>query len=124
MVVQYFNVHMERVVDGRLRIVAAGEIDLATGDVLFQVATDVISTTRHEGIEVVDVNLAGVTLLDAAAVGVLLAVQNHARDRGIQVRIEGATGLPLQVLEITGTLAQLGGKSATTGRAPAPRDPR
>jgi anti-anti-sigma regulatory factor len=52
-----------------------------------------------------------VRLLDASAVGVLLAAHNRARRVGVGFRVRGATGIPLQVLEITGVLGVLGGKS-------------
>lgn len=124
MVEPYFNVRTEPAHNGCVQIVLAGEVDLATHDVLFRAAADTMLKIRPGDVDMIEVDLAGVSLLDAASIGVLLAVEKLARDRGIQLRIRGATGLPLQALEITGALTQLGGKSGTVRPSSGPEAPR
>ncbi len=53
------------------------------------------------------VDLSGLRLLDCASVDVLLNVQAEAKERGGSLRAPGAIGLPLEVLEITGTAKRL-----------------
>lgn len=114
MVPSYFDVRVESPLDDVIRIPVAGELDPATSDVLFHVLVTILATG---GAERVDVDLTEVTLLDASGVGVLLAARNRAIARGRTLRVYGAAGLPLRVLEITGVLGLLGGKSDTQRRA-------
>jgi RNA polymerase sigma-B factor len=53
-------------------------------------------------------DLSKVRLLDASAVAALLRVQGYAERRGGSLRVVGATGLVLEVLEITGAAKALG----------------
>ncbi len=108
-----FEIRVEPTVNNRTRMTVSGDIDPATSEVLFGKIVDVLSAgdTRH-----VEVDLAAVTLLDASGIGVLLAAQHRADTAGKALSVCSATGLPLQVLEITGVLGRLHGKSADVGR--------
>jgi len=55
------------------------------------------------GAHTVVLDLSQVPLMDASSVDVLLRVREDARHRGAEVYIQGARGLVLEVLEITGT---------------------
>jgi RNA polymerase sigma-B factor len=59
------------------------------------------------GADQVVVDLAGVRLIDASAVGVMLRVQEQLQERGGSLRVQGAQGLALEVLEITGSAKAL-----------------
>jgi anti-anti-sigma factor len=108
-----FEIRVEPTVNRRTRMIVAGDIDPETSEMLFDELVDVLSAgdTRH-----VEVDLADVTLLDASGIGVLLAAQHRADTAGKALSICSATGLPLQVLEITGALGRLHGKPADAGR--------
>ena len=105
-----FAIRLDRPVGDTVRVVVTGQADLASSDVLFAALAEAVAI---DGVRHVDVDLTGVDLLDAAAVGVLLAVRHRAQRRRTTLRVTGAAGLPLQVLEITGVLGLLGGKSET-----------
>lgn len=75
-----------------------GEVDMAVA-ALFRAA---LEERIHPHCDLV-VDLAGVTFLDAAGVGVLLEVEGAAREVGRTVRIRNATGIVARVLQITGT---------------------
>jgi anti-anti-sigma factor len=91
-----------------VRVSLAGEVDFACSDELFDALVTVLDAGTVRDVEV---DLAEVHLLDAPAVGVLLAAWNRARSVQVGFRVRGATGMPLRVLEITGVLGVLGGKS-------------
>jgi RNA polymerase sigma-B factor len=59
------------------------------------------------GADQVVVDLAEVRLIDASAVGVMLRVREQLRERGGTLRVQGAQGLALEVLEITGSAKTL-----------------
>jgi anti-anti-sigma factor len=108
-----FEIRVEPTVDNRTRMIVSGDIDSETSEMLFDELVDVLAAgdTRH-----VEVDLAAVTILDASGVGVLLAAQHRADTAGKALSVCSTTGLPLQVLEITGVLGRLHGKSADAGR--------
>jgi len=82
-----------------VRISVVGEVDIATSDRLFETLARLL---RAADITRVEVDLSAVTLLGAAGVSALLAAHGMARRAGKDLRVEGASGLPLKVLEITG----------------------
>ena len=105
----YFAVRAQRAVDGVIRIPVIGAVDIATSEVLLQVVLGALRTApRHA--DLVEVDLTAVHLLDASGIKALLAAQTRARDLGLDLRVCGASGLPLEVLEIAGVLHRLGGK--------------
>jgi anti-anti-sigma factor len=108
-----FEVRVESAVNNVARLIVSGEVDPRTSEMLFE---ELIFVLSAEGIRHVEVDLAGVTLLDASGIGVLLAAQNRADAADKVFSICRVSGLPLQVLEITGVLGRLHGKSAGLGR--------
>ena len=74
-----------------------GVLDFATAPLLRAVLSELLDDGRP-----VVVDLAGVTLLDAASVGVLVAARQRADRRQVGLCLHGARGRALRVLEITG----------------------
>jgi anti-anti-sigma factor len=105
----YFAVRAQQAVDGLIRIPVVGAVDLATSEVLFQVVLGALRRAPHCA-DRVEIDMSAVHLLDGSGIRVLLSVQVHARDLGLDLRVCGASGLPLEVLEIAGVLHRLGGK--------------
>jgi anti-anti-sigma factor len=80
-------------VESACRIVATGDIDMATSPV-FAAAIPISGS--------VWIDFSGVTFLDSAGVGVLMAAIQAAHDRGDGLHVSGLRGAPLQVLKMTG----------------------
>jgi RNA polymerase sigma-B factor len=80
-----------------------GEVDAGTvgelASVLAEMATDSLGVV---------VDISQVTLLDAAAIGVLVGARRSADTRGIPWVVAGARGLVLETLEVTGVAKALG----------------
>jgi anti-sigma B factor antagonist len=103
-----FEIRVQPSVGPTVRVTVAGEVDFAVGDELFEILVAVLAAGTVRDVEV---DLSQVRLLDASGVGALLAARNRARAVGVGLRVRGAAGMPLRVLEITGVLGVLGGKS-------------
>jgi RNA polymerase sigma-B factor len=90
--------------DGDLEVVRlSGTADLASSVRLRLALYELLDAGRVNLV----VDLSALRLLDCASVDVLLRVQQEAEERGGSLRAPGATGLPLEVLEITGTAKRL-----------------
>jgi anti-anti-sigma factor len=87
-----------------VRIVVAGEIDLATHAVL---RDRLLSALHDHSPAVVDVDLAGVTFLDCTGIGALLAAHTTALRSGCQLRVSHPQPIVGRVLEATGVLGVL-----------------
>jgi RNA polymerase sigma-B factor len=85
------------------RLVVRGEVDLASAPRLQQALTRALSA--HQAV-VVDVS--EVRFLDCTAVGILLKVRRQAESDGATLRVAGAHGVVLEVLEIAGVAKRLG----------------
>jgi anti-sigma B factor antagonist len=118
----HFDVRVEPTVENVTRVTVWGEVDAATSEALFEALVSALSLDRTGHLAV---DLANVTLLDASGIGVLLAAQNRAGMAGMTFSVHAAAGLPLEVLEITGLLGQLHGKSVGSSYdSRAEREPR
>jgi RNA polymerase sigma-B factor len=73
----------------------------------------VLAERLDAGARNVVVDLAGVRILDASATGVLLQALERMRRHDGTLRVRGATGLPLKVLEVTGAAKTLAGYDRT-----------
>ncbi|GAA1747430.1 SigB/SigF/SigG family RNA polymerase sigma factor [Luedemannella helvata] len=97
-------------IDGVMLVVAEGDLDLA--------ASSTVRTALRESLHSapcgVVLDLTDVTLIDAAVLGILAAALGNAEEQGTSVRVVGATGTVLDVLEIVGLAKRL--------KAYAPRD--
>jgi anti-sigma B factor antagonist len=88
---------------GVLRVVARGEIDFDSAELL---STRLTSLIDH-GAVVVVLDTTDVTFLDSSGLRVIIAAANRLRALGGQLFIEGMSGAVQRVLEITGLLDRL-----------------
>jgi RNA polymerase sigma-B factor len=86
------------------RFVVHGELDLASAPQLRAVLERELSGSGRS----VVVDVSRVRFLDCTAVGMLLEVRRRADQVGCTLRVAGASGLPLEVLEIAGVAKRLG----------------
>jgi len=103
---------------GTVRVAVAGEIDLASRDVLRVRLHNVLSTLHPRRIEV---DLAGVTFLDCSGLTVLVVLGQAAARSGCRLRITNPQPLVRRILELTGVLEVLtaGFGQASPAVAPA-----
>lgn len=85
--------------------VVEGELDLASAPRLRELL-EAAAGGSPGGCLVVDVSR--VRFLDCTAVGMLLEVRRRAERTGCDLRVSGASGMPLEVLEIAGVAKRLG----------------
>jgi RNA polymerase sigma-70 factor (sigma-B/F/G subfamily) len=86
------------------RFVVRGELDLASAP---QLRAALLAALTGPGQELV-VDVAQVRFLDCTAVGMLLEVRRRAEREDCALRVTGATGVPLEVLETAGVAKRLG----------------
>jgi anti-sigma B factor antagonist len=109
-----FDLRVEAMVDGVARVFVCGEIDMAVVDQLNACVRDAL---RADGVRQIEIDLSGLRFIDACGVGGLLMARKDTEERGKTFLLRGAAGLPLRVLEITGVLGALGGKSISQNGA-------
>jgi len=107
-----------RVQDRRSTVVveACGVVDFTTAPVLRAVLTHLVEDDRS-----VVLNLAQVALLDGHSIGMLVALARLARRHGNTLRVQGAVGRVLRVMEIVGVtkLLEQPDEQAEWSRQPA-----
>jgi anti-anti-sigma factor len=84
--------------DGEATVRACGELDIATADQAYAYLRDVVDGQNGP----VTVNLAGLTFCDAAGLGVLARVADHARRSGRSLKLIAARPSLLRIMRITG----------------------
>jgi anti-anti-sigma factor len=89
---------------GFARLTVAGEINLATAPM---VGMRLLAVIREYHPAVVEVDLAEVTFMDCAGIGVLVAVRAAALGTPCQLWVTGSQGLVERILDVTGLLAVL-----------------
>ena len=87
------------------RFVVAGELDLASAPQLREALLTALEQAQPGRELVVDVS--GVRFLDCTAVGTLVQLRARAEERRCPLRVAGAGGVVLEVLEIAGVAKQL-----------------
>jgi RNA polymerase sigma-B factor len=90
---------------GHLQVAVAGEIDRDNAPRLRRVLLDLVA--RYSRARALRLDLGGVPLLDAAAIGVLLAVHEAARVRGVAVTVTGLQPFARHIAEVSGLSALL-----------------
>jgi anti-anti-sigma regulatory factor len=93
--------YWERVSDGVLRFVPAGDLD-------YDVRADVeaaLATVPPGSAPVIDIDLCSVAFLDASTARLIARYRSAALTLGHQVRIVSAAGMPYQILAVLGVLA-------------------
>jgi anti-anti-sigma factor len=86
---------------GTVRVAVIGEVDIATATVLRDRLLDALDGQRPS---VLEVDLAGVTFLDCAGLGALLAARNAAVRTGGQMRVTHPQPFVRRILAVTGLL--------------------
>jgi anti-sigma B factor antagonist len=84
--------------DGEAMVKACGELDIATADQAYAYLRDVVDSQDGS----VTVNLAELTFCDAAGLGVLARVADHARRSGRPLKLTAARPSLLRIMHITG----------------------
>lgn len=92
--------------DARLQVVVAGEVDLATAEELRGTLLATISRTRVA--ETMLVDLADVRFLDARGVAVLIESSVAAHRMGVRFMVRNPRGIVRRVLEAAGAAPMLG----------------
>lgn len=90
-------------VDGAVRLIVTGEIDMATAEQI-AAATEKVLADRPTHITI---DLARVNFLDSSGLRYLLTAHRIATDNDTDLRVVNATGAPLRVLTLTGLLVIL-----------------
>jgi RNA polymerase sigma-B factor len=90
---------------GRLEVAVTGEIDRDNAPQLRRTLLDLVA--RYSRARVLRLDLGGVPLLDAAAVGVLLAVHEAARVRDVTFTVTGLQPFARRIAEVAGLSALL-----------------
>lgn len=88
------------------RVVVIGEVDLATAPLLRH---RLMSVLHDRTPAVVEVDLTGVSLLDCAGLGALVAVRNAAVHTGQEMRVSHLRPIVRRMLELTGLFGVLAG---------------
>ena len=91
----------------------AGELDMATADVLRGATGDLACDTV--------VDFRGVSFCDSSGLGVLIGLQQHLRGLGFTLRVTGVQPLVEKVFEATGLVAALGVEAANQVSELSPR---
>jgi anti-anti-sigma factor len=94
-----------------LRLVLAGEMDLASAGQLTDATDKAVATERPTEILV---DLAAVTFIDSTGIRALLTAQRIADEQGVGLRVVHAHGVVARVLTMTGLLDILEGNDPAT----------
>ncbi len=84
--------------DGKATVRISGELDIATADQAYSYLRDVVDSQPGP----VTMDLAELTFCDAAGLGVLARVAEHARRSGRSLRLTGARPAMVRIIRITG----------------------
>lgn len=90
---------------GTIRVVVAGEVDLATAQALHDALHDALSAGSPE---VLDIDLAGLTFIDCTGLGVLIEAKRVAAGRGCRVRLANPRPVVRRLLEMSSRLDPAG----------------
>jgi anti-anti-sigma factor len=101
------------------QVAVVGEVDLATAK---QLHDRLLVVLHDQAPAVVDVDLAGVSFLDCAGIGALVAVRNLAVDAGRQLRVSHPLLIVRRMLELTGLLGVLTAPIGRTGQSASESD--
>jgi RNA polymerase sigma-B factor len=97
----------------RFRVISDGQVDLVHVEGVLDMATaprlrTVIENCLNAGGQHLVVDVAAVDLLDCSAIGTLIRMRGRAGQAGGSLRLVGARGMVLEVLEISGVAKSLG----------------
>jgi anti-anti-sigma factor len=89
-------------------VTVGGEVDLGNSASL---AAAIGEALEQDAVSSVEVDLGAVTFLDSSGIAALLKGRRLADDAGVDYRVTGMHGIVRQVLELTGVLDHLTGRS-------------
>ncbi|WP_188194064.1 STAS domain-containing protein [Nonomuraea sp. SYSU D8015] len=92
--------------DGILTVALSGELDIATTERFRSHLMELLQQARHGDVAVV-LEVSRLSFIDAAGLGVLVSVHDHAQRRRTPLRIAGAPPAMRRLLRITGLDAHL-----------------
>lgn len=84
--------------DDVVRLVGAGELDMATAPRFERLTAEVVYRVRPRRLLI---DLSAVTFLDAAGLAALSACRQHALGYGTDLRVTAAQGIVRRVLDLT-----------------------
>jgi anti-anti-sigma factor len=87
-----------------VRVAVTGELDLATAPAL---RGRLVHVLHEQSGNILEVDLAGVTFLDCAGIGALVALRNVALVAGRQMRVTHPQRIVRRILDVTGVLGVL-----------------
>jgi anti-sigma B factor antagonist len=85
-------------VDEQVQLTVTGELDIATVERFMFAGREALSGRHHTTLAI---NLAQVTFIDAAGVGALVTIRNHARRNDNQVTVTEPARCVLRILDLT-----------------------
>ena len=100
---QRFDV-VSRQVDESLELAITGELDMAT---TFKLEPELDRLLEAPDLRRLECDLAGVSFVDSAGVGLLLALRDRANNRGIAMSIVRVSAPVRRILEVSGSGAVL-----------------
>jgi anti-sigma B factor antagonist len=99
-----FTIRASRASDGTVRLLLAGELDLAGRPQLTACIDDLLDESAVTGVVV---DLAGLTFIDSTGISGLVVSHNRAQELGKTLSAEGSRGQVREVLELVGVAAFL-----------------
>jgi anti-sigma B factor antagonist len=84
--------------DGTVQLSVIGELDTATAGRFMLAGRKALSGRRHTTLEI---DMSRVTFIDAAGVGALVAIRNHARPNDNVVAVTEASRCVLRILDLS-----------------------
>ena len=98
------TVSMHRRDGGILCLIATGEVDLATADVLQQ---EIVAGLDADDVSGIVVDLTGVTFLDSCGIRVLVKGRRSAEERAKSYLVDAPHGVARRILDISGVREHL-----------------
>ena len=113
-----FDTRVHRL-DGEIVVTVLGEIDLATGPLLWECLATAIPDAERRLV----IDLSGITFIDSTGMAVFMQAQKQLRHRGAELILRAPRASARRVLSITGldtAIAVQDGSVTTTLAAPSP----
>ena len=106
-----FDAASNQEASGAWKVVARGELDVATADQLARTLEPVI----EGGATLVVLDLSDVTFLDSSGLRTIVRGATALEDQGGRLVVDGASPAVSRVLEVTGLLERLRGEDRSAG---------
>jgi len=99
------SIGVRTAIGGETTVTIAGEIDYASSADVRQAVSDALG---RRGLRAIDLDLAGVTLIDSTGIGTLVVAYRIARDLGVRLRVTNPNPFVARLLSIVGVDELLG----------------